>query len=383
MRNRLISLLCGLAAASSMFVVSAGAAGAAPARQSKADIAVLLPDSKSSVRWETVDRKYLQAAFDAAGVTANIVNAQGDAPTQVTQADAAITNGAKVILLVDLDKGSGATIIAHARAAKVAVIDYDRLTIAGPGADFYVSFDGVAVGKVQGQGLVDAITAAGIKTPRVAILNGSPDDNNATLFSQGGHAILDPLFTAKTYSKVAEQAVPKWDNQQALTIFEQMLTSSNNGIDAVLAANDGLANSVISALKNANLKPIPLTGQDATVAGIQNILAGWQSMSVYKAVKQEANAAAALAIALDKGTDTSKLTTGTVDNTDGGNNAVGNKAIPAVLLTPVSVTKANIADTVIADGYDSWADICVGDFAQYCPAGALTAPATMAATASQ
>jgi len=386
MRNRLISLLCGLAAASSMFVASAGSVGAAPAHQGKIDIEVLLPDSKSSVRWETADRKYLSAAFDAAGVTYHIDNAQGDAPTQVTQADAGITNGAKVILLVDLDAGSGATIIAKARAAKAAVIDYDRLTIQGPGADFYVSFDGVAVGKVQGQGLVDAITAAGIKTPRVAILNGSPTDNNATLFSNGGHSILDPLFTAKTYTKVAEQAVPGWDNQQALTIFEQMLTANNNGIDAVLAANDGLASSVISALKNANLKPIPLTGQDATVAGIQNILAGWQSMTVYKPIKAEANAAAALAIALDKGTDTSKLATATVDQTAGGTNTTGNKAMPAVLLVPVSVTKANVADTVIADGFDSWADICVGDFAQYCPAGALTAATaapTMAATAAK
>jgi D-xylose transport system substrate-binding protein len=386
MRNRLISLLCGLAAASSMFVASAGSVGAAPAHQGKADIAVLLPDSKSSVRWETADRKYLSAAFDAAGVTYSITNAQGDAAAQVTQADAAITNGAKVILLVDLDAASGATIIAKARAAKAAVIDYDRLTISGPGADFYVSFDGVAVGKVQGQGLVDAITAAGIKTPRVAILNGSPTDNNATLFSQGGHSILDPLFTAKTYTNVAEQAVPGWDNQKALTIFEQMLTSTNNGIDAVLAANDGLASSVISALKNANLKPIPLTGQDATVAGIQNILAGWQSMTVYKAIKAEANAAAALAIALDKGTDTSKLATATVDQTAGGTNTTGNKAMPAVLLVPVSVTKANVADTVIADGFDSWADICVGDFAQYCPAGAMTAATaapTMAATAAK
>jgi len=386
MRNRLISLLCGLAAASSMFVASAGSVGAAPAHQGKADIAVLLPDSKSSVRWETADRKYLSAAFDAAGVTYSITNAQGDAAAQVTQADAAITNGAKVILLVDLDAASGATIIAKARAAKAAVIDYDRLTISGPGADFYVSFDGVAVGKVQGQGLVDAITAAGIKTPRVAILNGSPTDNNATLFSQGGHSILDPLFTAKTYTNVAEQAVPGWDNQKALTIFEQMLTSTNNGIDAVLAANDGLASSVISALKNANLKPIPLTGQDATVAGIQNILAGWQSMTVYKAIKAEANAAAALAIALDKGTDTSKMATATVDQTSGGTNTAGNAKLPAVLLTPVSVTKANIADTVIADGFDSWADICVGDFAQYCPAGAMTAATaapTMAATAAK
>src|SRR5579864_2051818 len=375
MRNRLISLLCGMAAASSMFVASAGVAGAAPAHQNKADIAVLLPDSQSSNRWEADDRKDLSASFTAAGVSYSIVNAQGDATTQATQADAAITNGAKVILFVDLDSGSGAAIIAKARAANVKIIDYDRLTIQGPGADFYVSFDGVAVGKVQGQGLVDAITAAGLKTPRVAILNGSPTDNNATLFSNGGHSILDPLFANKTYTKVAEQAVPAWDNQQALTIFQGMLTSTNNGIDAVLAANDGLAGSVISALKSANLKPLPLTGQDATVGGIQEILAGWQSMTVYKAIKAEADAAAALAVALDQGKDVSSMATSTVDQTSGGTNAGGNAKEPAVLLTPVSVTKANIATTVIADGFRTWAEICVGDFAQYCPAGVMSATA--------
>lgn len=387
MRNRLMSLLCGFAAASSMFVAGAASVGAAPAHQSKAEIAVLLPDSKSSARWENDDRKYFQQAFDAAGVTSSIVNAEGDAATQATQADAAITNGAKVILLVDLDSGSGAAIIAKARAANVKIIDYDRLTIQGPGADFYVSFDGVAVGKVQGQGLVDAVKAAGLKTPRVAILNGSPTDNNATLFSNGGHSILDPLFNDKTsgWTKVAEQAVPGWDNQQALTIFQGMLTAQNNGIDAVLAANDGLAGSVISALKSANLKPIPLTGQDATVGGIQYILAGWQSMTVYKAIKAEANAAAALAIALDKGQDISKMATSTVDQTSGGTNAGGNAKEPAVLLTPVSVTKDNIASTVIADGFRTWAEVCVGDFAQYCPASAMSATMapTMAATAAQ
>jgi len=379
MRNRLISLLCGFTALSLMFA----ALSVAPVRaQSQAVVAVILPDSKSSARWETADHLYLEAAFKAAGVTYSINNAQGDATAEVTLADQAITNGAKVLLFVNLDSGSGATIIKKARDAKIAVIDYDRLTIQGPGADFYVSFDGVAVGKVQGQGLVDAITAAGTKTPRIAILNGSPTDNNATLFSSGGHMILDPLFTAKTYTKVAEQAVPGWDNQQALTIFEQMLTATNNGIDGVLAANDGLAGSVISALKSAKLNPIPLTGQDATVAGIQNILSGWQSMTVYKAIKAEANAAAALAVALVNGTDTSKLATSTVNQTDGGNNATGNKALPAVLLVPVSVTKANIADTVIADGFVTWADICVGDTAQYCPPSAMMA-ATMAATAAK
>ncbi len=159
-----------------------------------------------------------------------------------------------------------------------------------------------------------------------------------------------------------------------------MLTDHKE-INAVLAANDGLAGSVIAALQNQKLPFVPLTGQDATVGGIQNILAGRQSMTVYKAIKAEANAAASLAIALLNGTDTSKLASGTVDNTDGGKNTAGNKAVKAVLLVPVAVTKANIAQTVIADGFRTWAEVCVGDFAQYCPPDAMSA-ATMAATMS-
>jgi len=371
------------------FVVAASFAlmtpASKPTKAASADIAVLLPDSKSSARWENDDRKYLAAAFDAAGVTYNIVNAEGDKATQQTQAEAAITNGAKVILFVDLDAASGATIIKEAHAAKIKVIDYDRLTLEdktqADAADYYVSFDGVAVGKIQGQGLVDAITAAGLKNPNVAELNGSPTDNNATLFKKGYDSILQPLYDAKTYTKVEDQSVPDWDNQKALTIFQQMLTKENNKIDAVVAANDGLAGAVISALATAGLKPVPLTGQDATAAGIQNILAGKQSMTVYKAIKDEANGASSLAIALVKGTDTSKLATGSVNN--------GAKDVPAVLLAPTSVTKKNIADTVIKDGFRTWAEICTGDFTQYCPADWNATPAatmamgaTMAPTAA-
>ncbi len=361
---------------------SSYAAAAVSAQTGKADIAVLLPDSKSSARWENDDRRFLDAAFKAAGVTYSIVNAEGDKSKQQTQAEAAITNGAKVILFVDLDSGSGATIIDEAHAAKAKVIDYDRLTIQGPGADFYVSFDGKAVGTLQGKGLVAAITAAKLVKPVVAELNGSPTDNNATLFASGYDEVLAPLYKDGTYVKGPNQSVPDWDNTKAETIFEQMLTSTKGKIDAAVAANDGLAGAINAALANQNLKPIPVTGQDATVGGIQLVLAGKQSMTVYKGIKAEAEAAAALAVAIVKGTDTKALATSTIDNTDGGKNAAGNKAEPAVLLTPVSVTKDNIATTVIADGFRTWAEICVGDFAQFCPPEAMaTMAATMAATA--
>jgi D-xylose transport system substrate-binding protein len=267
-----------------------------------------------------------------------------------------------VLLLVNLDSGSGAAIIAMAREAGVAVIDYDRLTIEGDGADFYVSFDNESVGRLQGEGLVAAVDAAGLVNPRVAILNGSPTDNNATLFANGYHSVIDAKFDSGEWTKVDEQSVPDWDNQQALTIFEQMLTASGGEIDAAIAANDGLAGAVIAALANQGLPYIPVTGQDATVGGIQNILAGRQSMTVYKAIKAEAEAAAALAIALLRGEDTSGMVSGSVNN--------GTNDIASVLLTPVSVTKDNVAETVIADGFRTWEEICVGEFAEFCPADA-------------
>ncbi|HEX2103782.1 MAG TPA: sugar ABC transporter substrate-binding protein [Solirubrobacteraceae bacterium] len=324
----------------------------------KADrVAVLLPDTKSSVRWETADRPLLKAAFDRAGVPVTISNAQGDKSTQQQQAEQAITNGAKVLLLVNLDSGSGAAIQANAKSQGVKVIDYDRLTLKGQ-ADYYVSFDNVAVGRLQGQGLIDCLNDKKVTNPRIAELNGSPTDNNATLFKQGYDSVLDPLYKSGKATKVADQSVPDWDNQRALTIFEQMLQKNNNRIDGVLAANDGLGNAAISALKQRKLDPIPVTGQDATAEGIQNILAGDQCMTVYKAIKAEADAASKLAIALAKGEQPPPgLVNGRSDD--------GNRQVPSVLLKPQAITKDNI-DVVIKDGFLKKEDICAGEFARFC-----------------
>jgi D-xylose transport system substrate-binding protein len=341
---------CGSSKKSSSSGSSGGGGGGSAGK-----VAVLLPDTKSSVRWEQFDRKYLGSAFKAAGVDATIVNAQGDPGTQRTQAEQAITNGAKVILLVDLDPGSGKSIIDLAHNRGVKVIDYDRLTLGG-GADYYVSFDNEAVGKLQGQGLVKCIDKSGKSKPVVAELNGSPTDNNATLFAKGYDSVLNPLYSSGKLVKGPNQSVPDWDNQKALTIYEQMLQQKQNKIDAVLAANDGLANSVISAQNARKLGNIPVTGQDATAEGIQHILVGEQCMTVYKAVKDEADAASKLAIALAKG---QKPTT---------NAATANKGTqtPSVLLKPVAVTTANIKDTVIADGFLTAKEICTGKYAAAC-----------------
>ena len=228
-----------------------------------------------------------------------IQNAEGDKATQQQQAEQAITNGAKVILLVNLDSGSGAAIEAQAASQGVKVIDYDRLTLDSPNVDYYVSFDNEAVGKLQGEGLVDCVGDK--QGAEIAVLNGSPTDNNATLFKNGYDSVINPKFDSGDWTEIDDQSVPDWDNQQALTIFEQILQKNDNKVDGVLAANDGLANSAISALKQRKLPQVPVTGQDATLQGIQNIVNGDQCMTVYKAIEKEAQAAADLAIALAKG----------------------------------------------------------------------------------
>jgi D-xylose transport system substrate-binding protein len=335
---------------------SSSGGGASTTSGSKAQkVGVLLPDTKSSVRWESFDRPLLQEAFKSAGVPVTIDNAQGDKSTQQQQAEQLITNGAKVLLLVNLDSGSGAAIEANAASRGVKVIDYDRLTLKGQAA-YYVSFDNVKVGELQGQGLVKCLGSAA--KPAIAELNGSPTDNNATLFKQGYDSVLKPLYSSGKATKVADQSVPDWDNQKALTIFEQMLQKANNKIDGVLAANDGLGNSAISAIKARKLKQLPVTGQDATPQGIQNILSGDQCMTVYKAVKKEADAASKLAIALATGKQPEAgLVNGKTNDTA--------RDVPSVLLVPEAITKDNIK-VVFDDGFLKPSEVCVGKYASLC-----------------
>ncbi|GAB3508395.1 sugar ABC transporter substrate-binding protein [Phytohabitans suffuscus] len=320
-------------------------------------IGVILPDSASSDRWETADRKYLEEAFKAAGVQFDIQNAQGDKNTFQTLADQMITNGATVLMIVNLDSGTGKAVLDKAKSQGVATIDYDRLTLGGS-AEYYVSFDNVAVGKLQGEGLVNCLTTMNAQKPVVAELNGSQTDNNATLFKQGYDSVLQPKYDAGDYQKGPDQWVPDWNNTQAGTIFEQMLTQTGGKINGVLAANDGLGNAVISILKKNKLNgKVPVTGQDATVQGLQNILAGDQCMTVYKAIKKEADAAAELAIGLAKGEK--KATSQTVKDPEGG------RDVPSVLLTPVAITKDNVKD-VVADGFVTKEELCTGSFAAAC-----------------
>ena len=328
----------------------------------KGKIAVLLPDTQSSARWAGVDAPGFDAAFKAMGLTPDdytIVNAQGSPQTQQTQAEQAITQGASVILIANLDSGSAAAIEAEAKSQGIVTIDYDRLTLNGD-ASYYVSFDNVAVGKLQGEGLVAAIKEWGVKEPHIFELGGSPTDNNATLFEQGYDSVLQPLYDGKQATLVSRIRVPNWDNQQGATMFEQGL-QAHSEINAVLADNDGLGQSAISILKNNKVPPktVPVTGQDATLQGIQNILAGYQYMTVYKPIYEEVAAAAALAVIARAGqTPDASLLNGEVD--------AQNHKTPSLLLTPISVTAANIQSTVIADKFVDPAQLCSGDFAKAC-----------------
>ncbi len=326
-------------------------------------IGVILPDSASSARWETADRKYLEAAFKTAGVQFDIQNAQNSKTAFQTIADQMITGGVTVLMIVNLDSGTGKAVIDKARAQGVGVIDYDRLTLNG-GASYYVSFNNEAVGKLQGEGLVKCLTAAGVSKPVVAELNGSPTDNNATLFKNGYDSVLKPKYDSGEYTKGPDQSVPEWNNTTAGTIFEQMMTQTGNKIDGVLAANDGLGNAAIAVLKRNGLNgKVPVTGQDATVQGLQNILAGDQCMTVYKAIEQEANEAAKLAISLAKGEN---VNTGeTVKDPESG------KDVPAKLLVPVAITKENIK-VVIDDGFVTKEELCTDAYAAACAAAGLS-----------
>ncbi|MFC4586945.1 sugar ABC transporter substrate-binding protein [Sphaerisporangium corydalis] len=366
MRKGILGLTAAAAALSLGLTACGGDDGAtstqsaAPASSSAAakagKIGVILPDSKSSPRWETADHKYLEEAFKTAGVEYDIQNAQNDKTAFQTIADQMITNGATVLLIVNLDSGTGKAVIDKAKGQGVPVIDYDRLTLGG-GASYYVSFDNTKVGTLQGEGLVKCLADKKVEKPLIAELNGSPTDNNATQFKAGYDGVLKPKYDAGEYTKGPDESVPDWDPVKGGTIFEQMLTSAPK-IGGVLAANDNLGNAAITVLKKQKLNgKVPVTGQDAGVQGLQNILNGDQCMTVYKAVKKEADAAAGLAIALAKGEKptVSGVTKDTQTNAD----------VPSVLLDPQPITFDSVKD-VVADGFVSKDELCKGEFAAKC-----------------
>lgn len=323
-------------------------------------VGVLLPETATSARWDGVDRPALQADIPQLlpGATVDYANAQGNADTQQTQAQAALTKGDCILVVAPSDSIKAAAIVSAAKAKSVPVISYDRLIYSND-LNYYVSFDGVAVGNLQGtyiaQHYQSYVSANGTKN--TVMINGAQTDNNALLFAKGAHNALDPLYTSGALKNVYEKFTPNWDNPTAQTEMQAALTANQNKVAIAYVANDGMANNVIAALKAVKLNgKVLVTGQDATVAGIQNILKGDQAMTVYKAIPKEAMATAQLVAALSKGTDPATLTNGVTTTVP----ITGGAAIPSILETPVAVDKTNIASTVIKDGFVTVAAICAG-----------------------
>jgi D-xylose transport system substrate-binding protein len=331
-------------------------------------VALLLPETKTT-RYETADRPDFEAKFMQLCPNCKIIysNANQDANTQLSQAEAALTNGAQVLVLDPVDSAAAGAIADKAKAAGVPVIAYDRLILNSNGVNYYISFDNQEVGKLQAQSLVDKLTSMGIANPTIVMINGSPTDNNASLFKAGAHSVFDPLVSAGKLTIAKEYDTPDWSPDQAQNEMQQALTALGNKVDGVYCANDGTASGAIAAMKAAGLSPLPpVTGQDAELAGIQRILVGEQYMTVYKAIKPEAEAAAQLAFdLLTKTPVPDSMTNGkTVNN--------GTFDVPSVLLTPIAVTKDNVKTTVVADGFWTTAQICTADYASACKDAGLT-----------
>lgn len=322
-------------------------------------VALFLPDAKTA-RYETADRPYFEAKMKELCPDCQVIynNANQDASLQLQQAEAALTNGAKVLVLDPVDSAAAASIADKAKAQNVPVIAYDRLILNSDGVSYYISFDNESVGKLQAESLVAQLDKQGIANPTIVMINGSPTDNNAKLFKAGAHSVFDPLVSAGKLTIANEYDTPDWSPDKAQDQMQQALTSMGNKVDGVYAANDGTGGGAIAAMKAGGLSPVPpVTGQDAELAAIQRILAGDQYMTVYKAIKPQAEAAAELAFALING-QTSDKATSKVNN--------GKIDVPSILLTPIAVTKENVKDTIVKDQFHKVDQICAGDFAKAC-----------------
>jgi D-xylose transport system substrate-binding protein len=329
----------------------------------KGNVAVILPDTVTSARYTEFDAPYLKQAFDSAGLSSSnysIQNAQGSDATQLTDAQSAISAGASVLVVDALDSGVGASIESYAKSHGVPVIDYDRLVLGGS-RQYYVSFNNVNVGKLIGNGIVSCIASWNVAKPQLAVMVGSPTDNNATLFAQGYDSVLAPFFASGKYVKAVSPA-GTWDPPTATTEFTQALTA-HPGINAAVVPNDENAAPIINYLKTLSIpaKKFPVTGQDATLIGIQNVISGYQCGTVYKPIYLEAQATAALALYLRAGkTAPAALANGSTTDT------TSHVAVKSVLLTPEWVTPTNVQSTVVKDQFVQASQICAGAYAADC-----------------
>ncbi|MFI9271636.1 sugar ABC transporter substrate-binding protein [Kitasatospora sp. NPDC052896] len=323
-------------------------------------IGLLLPENSSSVRYESFDKPLIEAKVKALcpNCTVKYNNANGDAATQKQQFDTMVAQGVKVIMLDAVNANGTASWITDAAKKGVKVVAYDRLA-AGPVAG-YVSFDNEKVGELQGQALIDALNANGgnAKNDDIVMINGDDNDPNAGQFKAGAHKVLDTGV-----KKIVYEQSGQWQPTVASQKIGAAITAlGKNGFQGVYSANDGMAAAIITALKAAGIN-VPVGGQDAAPDAIQRILSGDQAYTIYKAYKPEAEGAATIAVDLLHGLDVTGTATSVTN--DGGTN------VPSLLLTPVVVTKANVKDTVIADGMYKVSDICTAQYADACKAAGL------------
>ena len=345
-----VGLLAGATPALTHSTASAARAGAA-----SGSVGFLFSDFTTSARWQFDKSFYISAlkALDPA-VTVSVQDAKASQSTQQNEAQSVLTAGVKVIIDVPVDSAGAAAIVrlAHANKPYVPVIAYDRL-ITGVPVDAYASFDGFQVGVQQAKFLIAHVKKGGT----IVSIAGAPTDNNAHLFYNGAMSVLKPLFANHTYTLGYDKFTPSWDPSLGQSEMAAALTKLNNKVDGVLSANDGLAGGIEIALKAQGLAgKVPVTGQDATVAGLQQILLGNQSMTIYKPLRLLANAAAKITNTLLAG---KKYTSMTMTPNGAGN-------VPTVLLPVETVTKANIASTVLADGFVTKAVLCKGIPASAC-----------------
>lgn len=320
-------------------------------------IAFLMPCSTCADRFENQDKPQFIAAVQAIDPSIQVIanNAQGSSATQLNQAESALTNGANVIVISPLDEQAGAAIVAKAAAQKVPVVSYDGL-VTGAKTDYYISFENEKVGQMQAQYLADNVKAGGT----IVMINGAQDADAGRKFKAGAHKVLDPLFASGKFKLGYEADTPTFDPAKAQAEMEQALTKLSDQVDGVLVANDGMAAGVVTALTARKLNgKVLVTGQDATDAGLQRIMLGDQTMTIYKPIKQEAGAAAKIAVALAKNNpnDLASLSFTSVNN--------GTVDVPSILLNPVTVTKDNLMATVVGDGFTTKEKICTG--AVKCP----------------
>jgi D-xylose transport system substrate-binding protein len=341
-----------------------GGGGTSSSNNKGGTIALLLPETKTA-RYESQDKPHFEQKVKALCPNCKIIyqNADQDAAQQQQQAEAALTQGAKVLVLDAVDAASAGAIVQKAKAQNVPVISYDRLVTDAP-VDYYISFDNVRVGQLQGQALAKKLKDDGKATGPIVMINGAPTDNNAKLFKQGATGALNSagIKVLKSYD------TPDWSPDKAQTEMQQAITAvGESGFNGVYAANDGTAGGAIAAMKSAGINSAqrPTTGQDAELAAIQRILAGTQYMTVYKAIKPEAEQAAQMAVDLVNGRKPpASLVKDKVDN--------GQLQVPSVLLTPVAVTKDNVKDTIVKDAFWTTNQICTSAYAADCKAAGLT-----------